>query len=114
MSVNITSHHQNFGTVGQITAQDVSLIKAQGYKSVIGNRPDFEDGPSQPIHTDIAKAVTEAGLTFAFLPVISGQYSPDQIQQMADLLESLPKPILAYCRSGARSTNLYHLAMQLG
>ena len=53
-------------------------------------------------------------MEFAYLPVISGAITPDQVQKMADLLESLPKPILAFCRSGARSTNLYHLANSLG
>jgi uncharacterized protein (TIGR01244 family) len=50
-------------------------------------------------------------MEFAYLPVISGAITAEQVEQMADLIESLPKPILAFCRSGARSTNLYHLAI---
>jgi uncharacterized protein (TIGR01244 family) len=114
MSVFITSHNPHFGTTGQISKEDIPEIAAAGYKSIIDNRPDFEGGMEQPLHTDIEQAVKAAGLTFSYLPVISGQITPAQVQQMADLLESLPKPILAFCRSGARSTNLYHLALQLG
>lgn len=114
MSVSIISHNSQFGTTGQIFKEDIPEIVAAGYKTVIDNRPDFEGGLDQPLHTDIEEAVMSAGLTFAYLPVISGQITQSQVQQMADLLETLPKPILAFCRSGARSTNLYQLALQLG
>lgn len=110
----VTSHNQHFGTAGQITSDEVVEIASLGYKSVIDNRPDFEGGAEQPLHSDIEQAVIKAGMQFAYLPVISGQITPLQVQQMASLLEELPKPILAFCRSGARSTNLYQLAMQLG
>ena len=114
MNIEITQHNPHFSTVGQINPEDVVQIAALGYKSIIDNRPDFEGGNSQPLHTDIQKIVLENGMEFAYLPVISGAITPDQVQKMADLLESLPKPILSFCRSGARSTNLYHLANSLG
>ena len=38
----------------------------------------------------------------------------EQAKQMAHLLDTMPGPILAFCRSGARSTNLYMLAQQVG
>jgi protein tyrosine phosphatase (PTP) superfamily phosphohydrolase (DUF442 family) len=40
--------------------------------------------------------------------------TPAEVQEMNRLLKTMPGPILAFCRSGARSTNLYHLALQLG
>jgi len=112
MSLEITQHNEEFSTVGQITPEEVSEIAALGYKSVIDNRPDMEGGHDQPLHVDIEKQVTSSGMQFAYLPVISGAITPEQVQQMADLIESMPKPILAFCRSGARSTNLYHLALR--
>ena len=114
MSIEITQHNPQFSTVGQINPEDIVQIAALGYKSVIDNRPDHEGGASQPLHSDIEKLALANGLQFAYLPVVSGAITPDQVQQMADLLDSLPKPILAFCRSGARSTNLYHLANSLG
>jgi uncharacterized protein (TIGR01244 family) len=65
------------------------------------------------MQADIEKAALAAGLHFVYLPVISGQITRDQVLEMAALLEELPKPVLAYCRSGARSTNLFHLTQQL-
>ena len=37
----------------------------------------------------------------------------EQVEEMARLLKTLPEPILAFCRSGARSTNLYQMAVHL-
>ena len=78
-----------------------------GFKSVVNNRPDFEGGPDQPTSEAIAEAAAAAGLQYAFLPVNGSYQSPDEIARFGDLLDTLPKPVLAFCRSGARSTKLY-------
>jgi len=114
MSIDITQHNPQFSTTGQLNPEQVGEVAALGYKSIIDNRPDMEGGNDQPLHTDIEKLVRASGMEFAYLPVISGAITPEQVGQMADLIENLPKPILAFCRSGARSTNLYHLAISLG
>ena len=114
MSVAITCHNTAFGTAGQIDPTQLTEIAAQGYKSVINNRPDGEAGPSQPKNADIAAKAEALGLHYAFLPVAPGSMTPAEVQEMNRLLKTMPGPILAFCRSGARSTNLYHLALQLG
>ena len=114
MSVAITCHNTAFGTAGQIEPTQLVEIAAQGYKSVINNRPDGEAGPSQPKNADIAAKAEALGLHYAFLPVAPGSMTPAEVQEMNRLLKTMPGPILAFCRSGARSTNLYHLALQLG
>ena len=114
MSVAITCHNTAFGTAGQIEPSQLTEIAAQGYKSVINNRPDGEAGPSQPKNADIAAKAEALGLHYAFLPVAPGSMTPAEVQEMNRLLKTMPGPILAFCRSGARSTNLYHLALQLG
>ena len=78
-----------------------------GFKSVVNNRPDFEGGPDQPTSEAIAEAAAAAGLQYAFLPVNGSYQSPDEIARFGELLDTLPKPVLAFCRSGARSTKLY-------
>ena len=84
-------------------------VKA-GFRSVINNRPDYEEGPEQPTNAVIEAAAREAGLAYAFLPVSGGYQSPQEIAAFGQLLESLPRPILAFCRSGARSTRLFMAA----
>ena len=83
-----------------------------GFRSVVNNRPDFEHGPQQPTNAAIEAAARAAGLEYRFLPVESGYQSPEEIAAFAQLLKDLPRPILAFCRSGARSTRLYVAATQ--
>jgi len=103
---------KNFSVTGQITASDVAQIKKAGYASLICNRPDSEDGAVP--HDDIDKAATAAGLPFRFLPVVSGAITPQNVAEMKKVLAEVPKPALAYCRSGGRCANLYMLVHQAG
>ena len=113
MSLPITCHNAQFGTLGQIDPSHLAEIAKQGYKSVINNRPDGEAGPHQPSNASIAAEAEKLGLNYVYLPVMPGAFTPEEVQEMARLLETMPGPILAFCRSGARSTNLYHLALQV-
>jgi uncharacterized protein (TIGR01244 family) len=81
-----------------------------GFKSVVNNRPDFEGGPDQPTNDAIEAAARAAGLHYVFMPVQSGYQSPQEIARFGELVTSLPKPILAFCRSGARSGRMYRAA----
>ena len=87
---------------------------AAGIRSVINNRPDFEGGPDQPTSAVMEAAALAAGLEYRFLPVNGGYQSPEEIAAFAQLLANLPTPILAFCRSGARSSRLYAAALQEG
>ena len=81
-----------------------------GFKSVVNNRPDFEGGPDQPTSAAIEAAARAAGLAYAFLPVQPAVQTPQEIARFAALLAELPKPILAFCRTGTRSGKLYRAA----
>jgi uncharacterized protein (TIGR01244 family) len=112
MSLPISCHNAQFGTLGQIDPTHLAEIAKQGYKSVINNRPDGEGGPDQPRNADIQAEAEKLGLHYVYLPVVSGAITPEQVVEMARL-KTLPGPVLAFCRSGARSTNLYQLALQV-
>lgn len=101
---------EDYSVAPQIGIEHIALIKAAGFKSVIANRPDTEDGAVP--HDAIANAAAEAGLEFRYLPVISGQITQENVDHQAAALADLPKPVLAYCRSGGRCTNLYALVQQ--
>ena len=92
----------------------MAAAAAAGYRSVINNRPDFEGGPDQPTHAAMEAAARAAGLEYAFLPVLGSYQTPEQAQAMAALMRELPKPVLAFCRTGTRSAKLYAMARQLG
>jgi len=101
----------DFSITAQIQAADIAQLKDQGFRTIICNRPDSEDG-AVPAATIAAKA-KELGLTFHHLPVVSTAITQDDVAAMAGLLENATPPVLAYCRSGARSTRLYEMAGQL-
>jgi len=97
----------------QLTPGAMAEAAQTGFKSVVNNRPDFEHGPDQPTNAEIEAAARAAGLEYRFLPVQSAYQSPEEIAAMAKLLAELPRPMLMFCRSGARSTRLYSLAVSL-
>ena len=95
---------------GQLGPEAMAWAAQQGFRSVVNNRPDFEGGPDQPTHASIEAAAIAAGLTYRFLPVAPNYQSPEEIAQFAELLATLPRPILAFCRSGTRSGKLFQAA----
>ena len=96
----------------QLTPPNMAELAALGFKSVVNNRPDFEHGPDQPTSADVAAAARAAGLQYRHLPVAGGYQSPEEVAAMAQLLAELPRPLLMFCRSGARSARLFQLAGQ--
>lgn len=101
-----------FCVAPQLTPEAMADVAQLGFKSVINNRPDYEEGPHQPTNASVEAAAKAAGLEYRYLPVSGGYQSPDEIARMAQLLQELPQPVLAFCRSGARSTRLFMLATQ--
>jgi uncharacterized protein (TIGR01244 family) len=107
MSLPLQQIAPDFCVAPQLDPAAMAEAAAAGFKSVINNRPDMEGGPEQPRSVDVQAAAEAAGLEYRYLPVNGAYQSPDEIEAMRALIDSLPKPILAFCRSGARSTRLF-------
>ncbi len=110
MAISPSRLSDAFATAPQISPEDVAQVAALGFLTLINNRPDGEGGPGQPTSAEIEAAAKVAGLHYAHLPVISGQITEPQVRRFAELLATNPAPVLAFCRSGARSQNLFNLA----
>jgi uncharacterized protein (TIGR01244 family) len=95
----------------QLAPEAMAEVARMGIRSVVNNRPDFEGGAGQPTSAQIEAAARAAGLEYRFLPVNGGYQSPEEVRAFAALLAQLPRPLLAFCRSGARSTKLYQQAV---
>ena len=96
----------------QITLDQVAAAKAEGVTMIINNRPDGED-PSAPQSADIAAAAQAAGLDYVAIPITHAGFSAPQVDAMIaalDKAEASGGKVLAYCRSGTRSTLLWSLA----
>jgi len=98
---------------GQLDPGSMAEVARMGFRAVVNNRPDYEGGYDQPTNADIEKAARAAGLDYRYLPVSSSFQSPEDAAHLSQLLGELPRPVLLFCRSGARSTRLYMMAQQL-
>ena len=92
----------------QIHPTDIAAIAGQGFRSIICNRPDGE-GADQPAFKEIGDAAAEAGLECQYIPVTSGRVKDSDAVAFGAAMQSLPKPTLAYCRTGTRSATLWSL-----
>lgn len=97
----------------QLDAAAMALLAQAGFRSVINNRPDHEGGPDQPTSATLEGAATAAGLVYAHLPVAPGYQSPEEAARFRALLDSLPRPIVVFCRTGTRSGKLFQAAMSI-
>lgn len=96
----------------QLTPADMPALAAAGFRAVINNRPDSEGGAGQPTSAALEAAATAAGLAYSHLPVPPAGHSTDDGRQMAERVARLPKPLVAFCRSGRRSQALYRLGRE--
>jgi uncharacterized protein (TIGR01244 family) len=94
----------------QLDPDAMAWAAQAGFKSVVNNRPDFEGGPDQPTSAAIEAAAKTAGLRYVHLPVQPAVQTPEEVARFAALLNELPKPLLAFCRTGTRSTKLFNAA----
>lgn len=93
----------------QISIDQVAEAKAQGVTVIINNRPDDEE-PGQVNGAEIEAAAKDAGIAYVAVPVAHGGFAPWQLDGMAGALEQAGEgKVLAYCRSGTRSTLLWAL-----
>ncbi len=90
----------------QITPADLEAIKAAGIRAIICNRPDGE-GADQPSFDEIAAAAEKVGIEARYVPVQSGMVRDEDVDAFAAALKDLPRPVLAYCRTGTRSATLW-------
>jgi uncharacterized protein (TIGR01244 family) len=88
---------------GQITAEQIAEFKGEGVTMIVNNRPDHED-PGQPLGADIEAAAREVGLEYRYVPIVRGM-GPSDIEAMRDAMRDCGDgKMLAFCRSGTRST----------
>ena len=65
-----------FAGAEQLFAENMANVAAQGFKTVIYNRPYDEGGSTQPPSVEIERSAHALGLNYIYLPVISGAITP--------------------------------------
>ncbi|MDV9033034.1 TIGR01244 family sulfur transferase [Pseudomonas sp. RAC1] len=94
---------------GQISPDDIPEIAALGVKTIVCNRPDGEDA-QQPLSQSILNAAEQAGIAYIYMPVVSGSVSDADAAAFGEAISTSDGSVLAFCRSGMRSTTLWALS----
>ena len=99
---------QNYAVAPQIDPADAEAIRAAGFTDVICNRPDEEVSPDLAADA-VAAALSAAGVRFHVNPVRSGGLTEAEVARQATIIAEAEGPVLAYCRSGTRSSIVWAL-----
>ena len=91
---------------GQIQPADVAALQQGGFRTIVCNRPDNEDF-GQPSAIEISDACVEHGIAFHHLPVSHAGISAEMVEAFQKIVADSDGPVLAYCRSGQRSSVLW-------
>lgn len=91
---------------GQIQPADVEAIAADGFTTIVCNRPDNEDF-GQPAASDIAAACATHGVAFHHIPIDRSGLTMQMVEEFTQVVEESTGPVLAYCRSGQRSAVIW-------
>jgi len=92
----------------QIDVGDVQKIRDAGFSTIVNNRPDGEED-DQPLWADIEAEAKRVGLKFINLPVVNVAQTPEVVEQTGKVLNEASEPVLLYCRSGTRCTQIWAL-----
>lgn len=104
--MNIVKLTDTVAVAAQITPENVAEIAAAGYQVLINNRPDAEEA-NQPATSEIAAAAEAAGLEYHYMPINGMNFPGPDFELMSDLMDDPARPVLAFCRTGTRCTNLW-------
>lgn len=105
---NFIKMTDQISVTGQINTTDIDRAATQGIALIISNRPDGEEA-GQPLGTDLAAYAKTKGIRWVSIPV-AGSFPFEAVQMMARAITSTDDPILAFCRTGTRTTHLWALA----
>ncbi len=93
----------------QLTLQDLAVLKSQGFRTIINNRPDGEED-RQTTSDELRSAAQGLGLDYHHLPIVPGQLSDADVEQFADVMGRVSGPVMAFCRTGTRAITLWALS----
>lgn len=98
----------------QLQPDQLAAIRAAGFASVINNRPDLEGGADQPMSQALEAAAQASGLAYRYLPVPPQNQESADATRMMELVNELPGPVYAFCRTGNRAAALYRKGLPPG
>ena len=108
----MTKITHSLSVASQLDREDIALIAAQGFGTIINNRPDNEE-PGQLTAAEARAEAKRVGLDYIHLPVVTGSISRKDVTEFHRLVSGAARPVLAHCRSGTRCYLLWMAARAL-
>ena len=109
--MNLTQLSPRISVRPQLLPHEIAEVAAAGFKGIINNRPDRE-GPDQPLSEELEAEAKRHGLAYWHIPVVPGQATDEDAQAFAAALEDSDGPVVAFCRTGNRSSGLWKMTQQ--
>lgn len=107
--MDIKKLSNEFAVASQITLADVQTIYTLGYQSIVCHRSDGES--LDQIHfSEIKSAANKLGIDAIYQPVVSGNVNDEDVLTFKNIMLTARFPMLAYCRTGTRCTELWSRA----
>lgn len=110
--MDYTKLSDRVAVAGQVKPQNVGEIARCGFAGIVNNRPDGE-APDQPTSLALEEEARRQGLAYWHVPITPGEMSEEDVRAFAAALDDADGLVLAFCRTGARSTNLWKAAQAL-
>jgi uncharacterized protein (TIGR01244 family) len=102
-----------FAITDAVTPADLDEVARRGFRSVVCNRRPGE-ADDHPDDRALSRRAAELGLAWCCIPVTPGEYGEADIAAFGEALDSLPSPILAFCKTGKRAVHLWAHARSQG
>jgi len=99
----------DFAVAPQLTPEQIRALAASGFKSFVNNRLEHE--PGQPPEAALAAAAAESNAQYERLPVDPAHITVEDVARFAEVIARMPRPTVAFCRSGSRSSILYRAVL---
>lgn len=98
-------------TCGQLNTEQIKALAEAGVKTLIFNRPDAEE-EGQPATAELQQQTEALNMQWIFQPVLSGQVTDEEGIKFGQLYATAAKPVVAFCRTGARCGCLWALSQR--
>lgn len=110
--MELTRISEQLATTSQVRPEELREIAAAGFVGIINNRPDAE-APDQPSSLELEAEAKRVGLAYWHVPVVPGTMTDNDVRAFAAALDEADGPVLAFCRTGNRSTALWKASQAL-
>lgn len=110
--MKITRLAPAFSVSDQLQPEDLPRVREAGFRAIINNRPDGEED-GQPTNGQLSAEADKLGLSYFYIPIVPGQMRDEDAVALKDAAAAATGPVLAFCRTGARSTSLWKRSVEL-